>query len=96
LGFIQFIVKEEQAKIYLEKTKRPTALRSLVSTQRANNEIGVFADQVLTAKSWYKGKNIQAAENALKEMIEAAVTGAGEKLQEIINSAAAKVQQTIY
>lgn len=94
--FIQFMVKEEQAKIYLEKTKRPTALRSLVSAQRVNDDIGVFADQVLTAKSWYKGKNIQAAENAIKEMIEAAVTSAGEKLQEIINNSAAKVQQTIY
>lgn len=93
--FIQFMVKEEQAKSYLEKTKRPTALRSLVASQRTDNEIGVFADQVLTAKSWYKGKNILAAEAAIREMIERAVLTSGERLQEVINNAAAKVQQTI-
>ncbi len=93
--FIQFITKEEQVKSYLEKTKRPTALRSLVATQRADNEIGVFADQVLTAKSWYKGKNVQAAESALKEMIDIVVKNTGEKIQDIIDTAASKVQQTV-
>ena len=93
--FIQFITKEEQAKSYLEKTKRPTALRSLVASQRADNEIGIFADQVLTAKSWYKGKDAQAAESALKEMIDIVVKNTGEKIQTIIDTAASKVQQTI-
>lgn len=93
--FVEFITKEEQAKSYLEKTKRPTALRSLVETQKSDNEIGVFADQVLTAKSWYKGKNVQAAETALKEMIDAVVKNTGEKIQDIIDMAASKIQQTI-
>lgn len=95
-NFIQFMTAPEQAKIYLEKTKRPTALRSLVSWQRTDDEIGIFVDQVLTAKSWYRGRNVQAAENAFKEMVEISVRNAGERLQEIINNAAAKVQQTIY
>jgi len=93
--FIQFVTKEEQAKSYLEKTKKPTALRSLVDWQKQDNDIGVFADQVLTAKSWYKGKNVQAAEDAVKEMIDTMVSGASDKIQEIVNNAAAKVQQTI-
>jgi multiple sugar transport system substrate-binding protein len=93
--FIQFMVKEEQVKNYLEKTKRPTALRSLVAEQKTDDEIGVFADQVLTAKSWYQGKNVTAAEEAIKEMINTVVRNTGEKLQDIINTAAARVQQTI-
>lgn len=93
--FIQFITKEAQAKSYLERTKRPTALRSLVATQKADNEIGVFADQVLTAKSWYKGKNAQAAEDAIKEMIDSVIKNSTERIQEIVDNAAAKVQQTI-
>jgi ABC-type glycerol-3-phosphate transport system substrate-binding protein len=93
--FIQFMTKEEQAKSYLEKTRRPTALRSLVAGQRADNEIGVFADQVLTAKSWYKGKNAQAAEDAIKEMINTVIKNTSDKIQDIINTAATKVQQTI-
>lgn len=94
--FIQFITKEEQARIYLEKTNRPTALRALASEQRNDDEIGVFADQVLTAKSWYQGRNIQALEKAFKEMIDYAVSDTDQKLQEVINDAAAKAQQTIY
>ncbi|MDP2944460.1 MAG: extracellular solute-binding protein [bacterium] len=93
--FIQFITKEEQAKSYLEKTKKPTALRSLVASQRINDAIGVFADQVLTAKSWYKGKNAQAAEDAIKEMIDAVVNNTNEKIQDIIDTAVAKIQQTV-
>lgn len=93
--FIQFITKEAQAKSYLEKTKRPTALRSLVATQKFDNEIGVFADQVLTAKSWYKGKNAQAAEDAIKEMIDTVIKNSSDRIQEIIDTAAAKVQQTV-
>jgi len=93
--FIQFMTKEEQVKSYLEKTKRPTALRSLVASQKNDNEIGVFADQVLTAKSWYRGKNASGAEEAIKEMINTVIRNTGEKLQEIINTAASRVQQTI-
>ncbi len=93
--FIQFITQEEQAKSYLEKTNRPTALRSLVSSQREDDKVGVFADQVLTAKSWYKGRDANAAEMAIKEMIDAAITATSDKLSGIINNAAAKVQQTI-
>jgi len=94
--FIQFITKEEQAKLYTEKTKRPTALRSLVAKQKEDNEIGVFADQVLTAKSWYRGKNVQAAEDAIAEMIDAVAKNPLDKIQEIISTGAAKVQQTVY
>jgi ABC-type glycerol-3-phosphate transport system substrate-binding protein len=93
--FVQFVTKEEQAKSYLTKTKKPTALRALVDWQRQDNEIGIFADQVLTAKSWYRGKNVQAAEDAIKGMIDSMTASAGERIQDIINNAAAKVQQTI-
>ncbi len=94
--FVQFMTKEEQAKLYLDKTKRPTALRSLVTKQKEDDTIGVFADQVLTAKSWYRGKNVQAAEDAIAEMIDLVPKSSADKIQEIINTGAAKVQQTVY
>ncbi|MFZ4632212.1 MAG: ABC transporter substrate-binding protein [Patescibacteria group bacterium] len=93
--FIQFIAKEEQAKSYLAKSKRPTALRSLIAKQKEDNEIGIFADQVLTAKSWYQGKNVQAAEDAMAEMIDFVFKVSKDKIQDIVNTAASKVQQTI-
>jgi len=94
--FIQFMTKANNVNSYLEKSKKPTALRSLVAEQKKDNEIGVFADQVLTARSWYKGKNVLAAEIAFLEMISAATYSSADRLKEIANISAAKIQQTIY
>jgi multiple sugar transport system substrate-binding protein len=95
-NFIQFMTEAEQVKLYLDKAKKPTALRSLISEQRNDDTIGVFTDQVLTAKSWYKGANPEAAELAFKEMIDAILMNQESDIKKIINSGAAKVQQTIY
>ncbi|MDD2354183.1 MAG: extracellular solute-binding protein [Patescibacteria group bacterium] len=94
--FIQFMTKAEQAKTYLAKTQKPTALRSLVSEQIKDDVVGVFADQVLTAKSWYKGRNVTAAELAFKEMIDNVLNTNTEDMRKIITNSAVKVQQTIY
>jgi multiple sugar transport system substrate-binding protein len=92
--FIQFMTKEENAKIYLEKTKKPTALKSLITSQQGSEDLGVFAEQILSAKSWYKGKSVNDAERAIKEMIEMVLI-APDRLGDIISEGAAKVQQTI-
>ncbi|HZJ41926.1 MAG TPA: extracellular solute-binding protein [Patescibacteria group bacterium] len=94
--FIQFITQADQAKTYLEKANKPTALRSLVQSQKTDDSIGVFADQVLTAKSWYRGNNVIAAENAFADMIEAVLNNTEDDIVKIIVNGAARVQQTIY
>lgn len=93
--FLQFITKAENVKSYLENSKKPTALRSLVAEQKKDQEIGVFVDQVLTAKSWYRGKNSLAAEEAMIEMISQANSSPADKLGSVINIGAAKIQQTV-
>jgi ABC-type glycerol-3-phosphate transport system substrate-binding protein len=92
--FVQFIAKEENVKSYLDKTKKPTALISLVDKQKEDPEIGVFADQVLTAKSWYRGNNVKVAEMIMGELIDN-VAKTPEAIADIINIAANKVQQTV-
>ncbi|MEK7097727.1 MAG: extracellular solute-binding protein, partial [Patescibacteria group bacterium] len=92
--FIQFATKAEQAKSYLDKTKKPTALRALVNEQIDNQDIGIFAEQVLTAKSWYKGYDSNAMEKIMGEMIDSVLIGQT-KIEEIINLGAKKVQQTL-
>jgi multiple sugar transport system substrate-binding protein len=93
--FIQFLTKEENAKTYLEKTKKPTALKSLINTQKDDEYLGIFSEQVLSAKSWYRGRSINDAESAIGEMINLALVAA-DKLQEVLSDGASKVQQTIY
>ncbi|KKR22034.1 MAG: Extracellular solute-binding protein family 1 [Parcubacteria group bacterium GW2011_GWE2_39_37] len=91
--FIQFITKAEQVKSYLDKTKKPTALRALVDKQIEDQDIGVFAEQVLTAKSWYHGKGASAEEKIIHEMVDS--VNAGASIEESINLAARRVQQTV-
>jgi multiple sugar transport system substrate-binding protein len=91
--FLQFAAAADHAKLYLAKTGKPTALRSLISTQLSDPEIGIFAAQVLTAKSWYMGVNSQVTESAFNEMIDSTLAGAPP--ERAINLAAATIAQTI-
>jgi len=92
--FVQFATKAEQAEIYLSKTKKPTALKSLIEKQSEDPDIGVFAQQLLTAKSWYQGDGAIEAEKIMGEMIDAVVAGLAEP-EELITIAAKKVSQTV-
>lgn len=68
--FIHFVTtKPDKAQKYLDKTRKPTALRSLIAAQQSDPEVSIFANQLLTAKSWYTGKNATLTENAFRDMI---------------------------
>lgn len=83
------------ANLYLNKTKKPTALRSLINEQLNDMEIAPFASEVLTAKSWYKGKDAGAMEQIFADMVSSVGMGAEDKeYQMALNEAARKIQQT--
>ena len=92
--FIQFAAKAEQVKTYLDKVKKPTALRALVNEQIDDLDVGVFANQVLTAKSWYRGADSAAMEKIFAQMIDDAVL-TPDQIDKIINLAANQVGQTV-
>ncbi len=91
--FVQFVAAQDQAKTYLDATKRPTALRALVGAQREDLDVGVFATQALTAKSWYKGDDAAAMETAFKELIRDVLANPSNP-QQWLEIAAQKVAQT--
>ncbi|MFH0840672.1 MAG: extracellular solute-binding protein [bacterium] len=80
-------------KLYLDAAKRPAALRVLIEGQKLDDELGVFATQMLTAENWYRGNNSFVAEQALADMVEAIVEG-GDVEQEA-RIAVGKIQQTL-
>jgi len=92
--FIQFMAKEDNVKPYLEATKKPTSLRALQAEQLEDLDLSVFAAQILTAKDWYRGKDTDAMEQALAELIDSQVYGTME-IKDAINLAASKVNQTV-
>lgn len=92
--FLQFITDEANVEKYLNKTKKPTALRALIQKQSENIDLFTFVSQLLTAESWYKGQNALGAEQALKEMILDVITGARIPV-DAIKFGIQKVNQTI-
>jgi ABC-type glycerol-3-phosphate transport system substrate-binding protein len=92
--FIQFITGAQNVEKYLNKTKKPTALRSLIQKQSEDIDLYPFVSQLLTAKSWYKGKNAPAAETAIQQMITDVIKGTY-TIPEAINLAVQKVNQTL-
>jgi multiple sugar transport system substrate-binding protein len=85
---------EEQAPIYLDEAKRPAARRALLEAQFEDPDIGVFATQVLTAKSWFIGVDPKAMETAMIDMIDSIVED-GMEIKDAIKISVEKVSQTI-
>lgn len=95
-NFIQFLASPNQVSSYLGKTNKPSALRSLVVKQSENDTVGVFASQVLTAQSWYKGRNAVLMENFMSQMINDYLNTADSKqLISVLNLYASRIQQTV-
>lgn len=84
--FIQFMALKDNSLKYLDASKRPTARRDLVDSQKDKVHLGVFARQSLTAKSWYQIDNV-AIEKIFADMIESIVLGQSTIRQAIEKSA---------
>jgi maltose-binding protein MalE len=94
--FILFATQKNQVKKYLEKTQRPTALKSLINEQIENENLHAAATQILTAKNWYRGQDALAAETAIKDMLEELLNSPSEKeSKHIMQNTTQKINQTI-
>lgn len=90
--FILYLSQKDNIKKYLEKTKRPTPLKSFIKDEEKDLELGAFAGQLLTAQSWYRGKNYEAAHGAFVEMIDNVLKGM--KASQVISLGLQKINQT--
>lgn len=93
-GFVQFVASDKEVIKYLQKTKKPTVLKSLINGQLEDLDTGTWARQLLTAKTWYRGKNPEKMNFAFKEMIDTALREDIEEIQDVIDLAAQRVQNS--
>lgn len=93
-NFLQFMTAPDNVKNFLASAKRPTAVRSLIEEQSGDLDLGVFADQLLTARSWYHGTTPEAVDSVFAEMVQAA-HDAVKEMPEILNDASTKINQTL-
>jgi len=67
--FVAYLTSREGAQSYLSATLRPSARRELIELQRNDLDLGVFAVQALSARSWYQIDNT-AIETIFADMID--------------------------
>ncbi len=67
--FIAYAASKDGESAYLNATNRPAARRDLIDLQRSDPDLGVFAVQALTAKSWFQADSV-AIETIFADMIE--------------------------
>jgi ABC-type glycerol-3-phosphate transport system substrate-binding protein len=94
--FLNFAAQKENARLYLDSTKRAAANLELVKEQASDyaDIRSVFADQVFTAKSWEHPYD-QESDKALLELIDSIITKDKTKkrtLTEAITTAKKKVK----
>lgn len=87
--FLTFLAKQESVKSYTEITGRPASRRDVVNDQLQNPDLEIFAQQALTAQSWYQA-NPSSIESIFIDMIEAVALGEKEA-KEALDAAVDKV-----
>ncbi len=92
-GFLAFASRDNEVTKYLTQTKKATALRSLITSQKADPDLATFADQVLTATHWYHGNDVLKMDEYFKEMLNKLPEAI--EPAEIIEQAALKINQTL-
>ena len=92
---VNFMTGKDEVGKYLAAAKRPAARKALLESQLEDEDTGVFASQVLTAKSWYRGVNVAGAESAFSELIDATIGADSDVINNAMRVAQEKVAQTI-
>jgi multiple sugar transport system substrate-binding protein len=87
--FVYYMAAGDGTVPYLNAALRPAARRDLIEQQKSDPDMGVFAEQALTARSWFQVDNT-AIETIFADMIDA-VNLSGQTFQEAIRAAEAKV-----
>jgi len=100
-NLVDFLTHSKVTKEYLDASGRPTALRAYISAQKEKPELSPFVSDVLIAENWYRGGNYEAAVKAINDLMRDWLipgpinVGQVEWRQELLNTAAAKINQTI-
>ncbi len=97
--FLLFQSSADHVKDYLDITQKPTALRALIDEQREDLFLGPFAEQVLTARTWYRGKDGDTADGVMRELItqaKLAIEAASDaEFNKAVKNAVSKINQTV-
>ncbi|MFA6553540.1 MAG: extracellular solute-binding protein [Patescibacteria group bacterium] len=92
-NFLQFASDKKLMASYVKATSQTSALRSILSEQLSDPDLGILAQQALTATSWYHGRGPQQAAEAFSNMI-TTVSGNQSAIQNALTTAAQQIEQS--
>ncbi|OGN39760.1 MAG: hypothetical protein A2457_00250 [Candidatus Yanofskybacteria bacterium RIFOXYC2_FULL_44_13] len=87
--FVVSLTSKNGANKYLTTTNRPSARRDLIEAQKSDADLGIFAEQALTAKSWFQADGV-AIEGIFADMIDD-VNFRRRSIKEALNNAESRV-----
>lgn len=87
--FVDYMTAGEGNIPYLNAADRPAARNDLIEQQKSEQDMGVFAEQALTARSWFQVDN-QTIETIFADMIDSVNLGR-QSVRDAIKEAEAKV-----
>lgn len=93
-NFVEFVTQAGNITPYLQITNQLPAQKSLLAPYENNQDLAVFAKQLLTAKSWYRGNDGVAVEIYLSQLIDAGLSEKSD-LTELLNRTNAQIQSTL-
>ncbi len=93
-NFVRFMTTDETTvQAYVDATDQVSALRTIVGKQQQDADRGLFAQQAITAQTWYHGVDPSTATDAFGTMITAAVSETS-SLEDIITLAGRTIDLT--
>lgn len=94
-NFINYMIQPDNQKLFLDAARRPPADKRLIETYLEDEEMAVFASQILTSQSWYRGSDPNAMERTMEELILDFSSADPEDYRQVLKNAQSKVNQTI-
>src|SRR3989344_3919950 len=67
--FLNFLASKDGSMTYVSQTNRPSARRDIIDLQRNDPQLGIFAVQALSAKSWFQIDN-NSIDNIFADMVD--------------------------
>lgn len=74
-NLLNFLSQDQNVVSYLQDTGHLAATRAILNQQKDDLTLGVYANQLLTARSWYHGKNGAQIDDYFSAMITSVING---------------------
>ncbi len=93
-NFIEYITQAANVTSYLQSSNQLSAQRAILAQVQNDPDLGVFAKQLLTAKTWYNGHDGTAVDGYMQQLITGGLA-AKTDLTKLLDLANTQIQSTL-